>query len=416
MATRKELRTETAKAINNLSRERLLKEFAISRVSEITGLDKVGVPVYTAARPLSKTIAVHSGKGIEREMARAGAILEAIEFEVAEHPHGPWRVASSIQLPEEEHLPVEECFPVRSSIVNDYTPIAWEEATNIQTGETKLVPSDLVWMAQRIEEQPLTYFQMGSNGLAAGGSMEDAILSGLYEIIERDGWTLNQYLIDNCGLFPARIPLIALPPRLETLARSIDAAGLKLHLFDVSTDYQVPVVYAILLDLSGESAGTFGGFGAHLDIEIAALRAVTEACQGRCSYISGGRDDMFRRNFLYMKRMEQVKLESVFSELRAGSAIADYRAISFPDVRQELRYLLRLIKLHGVSEVYVKELATFFDGTVYVVRVFSPQCEPYKFDSWTPSLRCLSYVKRRMDELGDGRGKTQPVTEEGEVL
>ena len=70
-----------------------------------------------------------------------------------------------------------------------------------------------------------------------------------------------------------------------------------------------------------------------------------------------------------------------------------------PDVRAELRYLLKLIRGFGISDVYVKEMGSYLDGKVHVVRVISPQCEPFRFDHWTPGLRCISYAQRRIDEM-----------------
>jgi ribosomal protein S12 methylthiotransferase accessory factor len=405
--TRKALRQSVMEAVNKLSRPELLEQFAISRIAELTHLDTIGLPVYSCTRALSQTISIHSGKGLEPAAARAGAILEAIEFEVAEHPEGPFKIATATQLPEEDRLSLEDCFPVRSSVVNEFTLIAWEEVTNIQTGASKLIPSDLVWMVPRIKHQPLMYFQMGTNGLASGGSLEDAILSGLYEVIERDAWTLNQFLLDNCGWMPTRSPLAGLPERLEVLVRKLDAAKVKLHLFDIATDYRVPVFGAILLDHSGQCAGTFGGYGCHINAEIAAIRAITEAAQSRCCYISGARDDLFRRQFLLMKRLDQSKLDDMFNELPLGNPLIEYRNLSFPDVRSELRYLLKLIKGHGVNQVFVKDMGSYVEGRVHVVRVLSPQCEPVHLDAWTPGLRCLSYAQRKLAAMKESKDKSE---------
>lgn len=390
------MRAGVTEAVNRLSRTELMDKFGISRVAELTGLDTIGLPVYSCTRPLSQTISIHSGKGLEGEFARAGAILEAIEFAIAENPVGPFRIASASQLPDEDRLPLEDSFPARASAVNEFIPLAWEELTNIQTGAKKLVPSDLVWMTGRIRQQPLLYFQSGSNGLASGGSIEDAILSGLYEVLERDGWTLSQFLLDNCGVMPHRTPLAGLPERIEAMVRQIEGARAKLHLFDLTTDYRVPVFGAVILDLSGQCAGTFGGYGCHLDAEIAAIRAITEAAQGRCCYISGARDDLFRRQFLLMKRTDQLKLDGLFTDLPLASPLVEYRHVSFPDPKSELRYLLKLIRGQGVNEVYVKEMGGYVDDRVCVVRVISPQCEPCKLDHWTPGLRCLSYAERKL--------------------
>jgi ribosomal protein S12 methylthiotransferase accessory factor len=404
--TRKALREATVATVNGLSRKELLEQFGISRVADLTALDNVGLPTHTCVRALSTAVSIHAGKGLEPSYSRAGAILEAIEFEVAEHPRGPFRIAPAIAIPEEDRLPLEDCFPTRSSIVNELTPVAWEEATNIQNGTTKLVPSDLIWLVTRIKDQPLMYFQMGSNGIASGGSMEDAILSALCECLERDAWTLNQYLLD-IGFLLTRTPLIAMPARIETCVRKIEAANLSLHLFDITNDYRVPVFSAIILDLSGRCTGTFGGYGCHLNAEIAAIRAITEAAQARCCYISGARDDLFRRQFLLMKRMDQHKLNEMFNELPAGSPISDYRVLDFPDVKTEVRYLLKLIRQFGVSEVFVKSMGSYLDGAVHVVRVFSPQLEPFRFDWWQPGLRCLSYAQRKIDELAQKTPKVE---------
>lgn len=412
---RDKLRAEVAETLNALPRSRLLELFSISRVADITRLDTIGVPVFTAIRALSKTIAVHAGKGLDPKMCRAGAIAEAIEFEVAEHPHGSAKVSQAASIPLKARLAIEDCFPARSSIVNDLTYLAWEEATNIQTGKVKLIPSDLIWLAPRTAEQPFLYLQTGSNGLAAGATTEDAILSGLYEILERDAWTIHQFLVDNCGCLPKRVPLFGLPEELEELVRKLDLAKLKLHLFDATNDYQIPVFNALLLDLSGNGAGFFAGFGAHLNARLAATRAITEAIQGRACYIAGARDDMFRRQFLLMKRLNHKRLDQMFSELEPGPPITEYRTLEFATIKEELRYLLRLIKGRGVSEVYVKELGVHLG--VHVVRVMSPQCEPFKFEYWTPGLRCMSYVQRKLAELAKKQKVTEPDEndEEGEA-
>lgn len=408
--TRQELRAACAEGLNRLSKAELLEKFAISRLARIDRLDNIGLPVYTSTRPLSKTVAIHCGKSFDLNLARAGAIAEAIEFEVAEHPYGPFRVATALQLPEEERLPLDECFPTRSSVVNEMTLVPWEEMTNVQTGAPKLVPSDLVWMVNRIPEQPLMHFQMSSNGLASGATLEDAILSGLYEIVERDGWTLNVYLMENLDILPKRVPLVNLPPQLETLVRRMEANGLKIHVTDCTTDYQVPVFGATILDLSGAGSGTFAGYGAHLDAETALSRAICEAIQGRACYISGARDDLLRRQFLLMKRLDQEKMDKIFMALKLGSSIAEYRRLAFPDVRTELRYLLKLLKSRGVSEVFVKDFGEHVG--LHVVRVFSPQCEPHRFDHWTPTLRCLSYAQRRMSNLSAQAAEEQTEEED----
>src|SRR5262249_19516017 len=154
------------------------KHFGIARISDITGIDNIGIPVYTSVRPLSESISIHSGKGLEKWGARAGAIIEAIEFAVALNPTGSFLWKRAYAFTPEDRLEIQDCFPVRASSVNDFSMLAWESMTNVQNGQAKLVPSDLVWMINRVKDQPLQHLQAGSNGLASGATIEDAILSG----------------------------------------------------------------------------------------------------------------------------------------------------------------------------------------------------------------------------------------------
>jgi hypothetical protein len=56
-------------------------------------------------------------------------------------------------------------------------------------------------------------------------------------------------------------------------------------------------------------------------------------------------------------------------------------------------------------------MGSFLDGTVHIVRVISPQCEPFRFDHWSPTLRCLSYAQRKVKSLSE---KVTVNQEEGE--
>jgi YcaO-like protein with predicted kinase domain len=48
----------------------LLQEIGITRVGDITGLDRIGIPVWIAVRPNSRTLSVSQGKGLDAPAAR----------------------------------------------------------------------------------------------------------------------------------------------------------------------------------------------------------------------------------------------------------------------------------------------------------------------------------------------------------
>jgi len=115
-----------------------------------------------------------------------------------------------------------------------------------------------------------------SNGNAAGNALEESILQGFLELVERDGvalWWYNR----------TRMPGVDLDsfnePYLERLAAFLKARQRDLWVLDLTTDLGIPVFAAISPRVDGEGKHIMFGFGAHLDPRIALLRAVTEMNQ-----------------------------------------------------------------------------------------------------------------------------------------
>ena len=57
----------------------------VTRLADITRLDRLGLPVWQAVRPAGKALSVHQGKGSSPIAAKVGALCEAIECHCAEN-------------------------------------------------------------------------------------------------------------------------------------------------------------------------------------------------------------------------------------------------------------------------------------------------------------------------------------------
>src|ERR1700736_1514367 len=79
-------RARGARLINSLTRDELFDRYEITRVGNITGFDCIGVPVYHVTRPAGLVLSQNSGKGLDAQTARTGAIAEGIEYHTFEHP------------------------------------------------------------------------------------------------------------------------------------------------------------------------------------------------------------------------------------------------------------------------------------------------------------------------------------------
>src|SRR6476620_11197984 len=56
-----------------------MARMGITRIGNITGLDRIGIPVAVAVRPNSRSVSVSQGKGLDLPQAMASALMEAAE-------------------------------------------------------------------------------------------------------------------------------------------------------------------------------------------------------------------------------------------------------------------------------------------------------------------------------------------------
>jgi YcaO-like protein with predicted kinase domain len=369
-------RLDFAKSLQGVTKAELL-QYGITRVADITDLDRIGIPVYTATRPLSSTISISAGKGTSKLAARAGAIMESVEMNRAETPAGEFVNAPYSAVKDSainyKSLPIS-----RNSILHDNFPIPWEPMQSLVDGSQKLIPSSLVWMASRVKEY-FMHFQMTSNGLASGINDQDAINSALYEVIERDAWTLCEYRTEKASIYPTRVWIDG----LEDLTDQLKDAGIDLFLFDMTSDIGVPVFKAQIMDRTNYVTGFFSGCGCHGDYRKAAERAILEAIQSRVCYISAARDDLMRRNFLIMKNIDQSQIFEFYKTLPVGN-------VQYPLMDNPLGKLFE----SGHKEVFCKVLhrGKLAGEPFSVVRVVAPGLEVPQFDAWHPSDRARKYA------------------------
>src|SRR3712207_6265867 len=77
----------------------------VTRLAELTRLDRLGLPVWQAVRPMSRALSVHQGKGATDADAQLGALMEAIESHSAENFDSDGPECSFRELPEKQRAP-----------------------------------------------------------------------------------------------------------------------------------------------------------------------------------------------------------------------------------------------------------------------------------------------------------------------
>ena len=72
----------------------LLRETGITRIANVTGLDRTGIPVVMVCRPASRSVTVSQGKGLTVAGAKVSGVMEALEAWHAERIVKPLKLAS----------------------------------------------------------------------------------------------------------------------------------------------------------------------------------------------------------------------------------------------------------------------------------------------------------------------------------
>src|SRR5262245_26256790 len=117
----------------------LREQLGITRVADITGLDRMGVPVAAAYRPNSRSISVFQGKGLSVATARAAALMEAAEMFHAEFIDLPLRLASHVDLGDRA-LDPSQLPKCGDSRFHPHLPILWVEGRDLVSHESVFVP------------------------------------------------------------------------------------------------------------------------------------------------------------------------------------------------------------------------------------------------------------------------------------
>jgi len=277
-----------------------IKSLPWTRVAEITGLDRIGVPVFTAIRPESLGLSTTQGKGLTRERAHLGARMEATEHAAAEAAarHLPVFTTGDVRRRQGRFLDLGRCLRARAGIGLAPEDIHWVAGHDLWQGLCVHVPLELVTFDTTLPDARRTaYFRQTTDGLAAADCRDFAICHALLELIDRDALALASLSDPERRTARAVDPAAFRSEAMATLLHRLEAADVALKLFDITTDIGIPAYEALICDRIYADASQVplraisGGSGAHPVAEKAAVAAVLEAIQTRLTLISGARDD-----------------------------------------------------------------------------------------------------------------------------
>lgn len=371
-----------------------LKTVGITRVADITDLDRIGMPVFTAIRPTAEdgAISIYGGKGISKDHAKASAMMEGFERYSAEKQESddtifatPNEIGEKGEYIEPKSLNLPQKF--ENADLGD-TRFEWNLAHDIITGNDYYVLSNAVFHPYNHDSDVESLFKSNTNGLASGNVLEEAILHGIFEVIERDAWSIFEMTHKNYS----QINIDSIESELiNEIIDKFESQGIKIKLMDFTADINIPTIAASADDTVTRDAGLLTlGIGTHLDPEVAILRALTEVAQSRATQINGAREDTVRADFAREAGYERMKRinKYYFRQEDEQINLSDIENKSTTSIDEDIDIVKEELIANDIKHVLYTDL-TRPEVDVSVVRVIIPEMEVYAIDPSRAGYRFL---------------------------
>lgn len=352
------------------------KKLGMTSLADITGLDTLGLPVYSATCPQTGEglNTVFSGTGFSHAKASISAMMELIE-RVSASFHGKKMIYGTYE--NLNHLLGDQVLNPRQLILHqrptpiEIVPLAWTWVFNLGSNIPMIVPATAVFHPFYDESGPL--FFNNSCGLSAGSNLLEAVISGIYEVIEKDAVSLA--LVSN--IFTS-VPIETIDsPLCNRLIVDLQRENIHISIKEITTNIGVPCFVSCGDDQNMVNSYYLnGGFGCHANRDIALTRSIMELIQTRATIISGAREDisdMRDGNGSDYKKIKQTN-HRWFSDVDPIQSYISLPTYKMDNLWDELKWLVNSIKAAGLLGPLVANL-TQPEVEIPVVRVLIPGLE-----------------------------------------
>jgi oxazoline/thiazoline synthase len=335
-----------------------------------------------------------TGKGKSELQSRVSAFSEAVERYCAVYQGDEFRIRKSYRQMDENFIPLEECMLFsdtqyckreewnRANLLLEYVPVRlapeksidWTPVWSFQSQAFKYIPTAYCYLRYNDPsdtEEP--FYNVDSNGLAAGNVLEEAILQGFFEVIERDAlsiWWYNRLKRPSVDLDSFHNSYF------DALREYYLSIGREFWVLDLTTDSTIPTCVAISRKTESEDEALTFGCGTHFDAGIAVSRALTEMNQALYLMESGriaGHAMSEREQFIKMwnhkgriKKLPYLAPDPHVIPIKKGSYSQWYK----DDLRDDLERCFEITQNMGL-ELLVHDL-TQPDIKLSVVKVIVP--------------------------------------------
>ncbi len=164
--------------------------------------------------------------------------------------------------------------------------VEWTPVWSLRDQRFKYLPTGMLYFFHQ-SDSAAGHMHADSNGCAAGNTVEEAIVQGFLELVERDSYAIWWYNRSQ----RAELDLSRFDDAyVRDLKTQLADTGRRLWVLDITTDLGIPSFVAMSHSTATGQEFIEYGSGSHFDARIALLRALTELNQFLSIGLMGGRD------------------------------------------------------------------------------------------------------------------------------
>lgn len=249
--------------------------------------------------------------------------------------------------------------------------IEWSPVWSMSKKEWKYLPSSYCYFGYRyLYKDGRDFFAWGdSNGFASGNTIEEAILHGFFELVERDAiaiWWYNRLVRPSVDLSSFDHPYIN---KLLDYYRVLER---KLWVLDLTTDFNIPVFAAVSAKPENCGDEILFAFGCHFDPHTALLRALCELSQFVSIAIDRPSRDNSHNNDVSRSwwKTAEMKENSYLSPGETVKKASNYKSAAADDLLEDIDLCVKTVEKLGMEMFVIDQ--TRPDVGMNVVKVIVP--------------------------------------------
>ena len=335
-----------------------------------------------------------AGKGRTDAQAKASAFCEAIERYSGVFQGDEYTIKSSYQQLGDKAIHPNHCmnfsqnqyenriewnakcgsfFQRVPEPFDETREIDWTPVWSLTKREFKYLPTAYCYFGYPQPPQPDCWAD--TNGCAAGNTLEEAILQGFMELVERDSvalWWYNRISRPKVDLESFE------EPYFQDLVNYYRSINREIWVLDITSDFNIPAFAAVSRRCEREVEDIILGFGAHFDAKLAVQRALTEVNQllppvltanadGTTQYASSAEVPVINwwktatlKNQPYLVPSSQIPPKLYF----------DYPRINNEDLLEDIKLCQQIVEQKGLEMLVLDQ--TRPDIGLRVVKVIVP--------------------------------------------